>query len=172
MIHSAHTHLIPRRVPQAHRGSERPWCILSSWCRHLCSPSTSHGDWQVGPQESHPKDGDERTAIVIVPFKGEWRRKLRKFPLQENLRASTQENLKLKAEVNPPKGFSGGSVVKNTPANAKRCRFDPWVGKTPWRRKLQPSPVFLPGKSHGQRSLAGYCPWGHNELYMTEQLRE
>ena len=36
----------------------------------------------------------------------------------------------------------------------KRCRFDPWVGKIPWRRKWQPTPVFLPGKSHGQRSLA------------------
>ena len=35
----------------------------------------------------------------------------------------------------------------------------PWVGKIPWRRKWQPTPVFLPGKSHGQRSLAGYNPW-------------
>ena len=35
----------------------------------------------------------------------------------------------------------------------------PWVGKIPWRRKWQPTPVFLPGKSHGQRSLAGYSPW-------------
>ena len=34
------------------------------------------------------------------------------------------------------------------------------VGKIPWRRKWQPTPVFLPGKSHGQRSLAGYSPWG------------
>ena len=38
----------------------------------------------------------------------------------------------------------------------KRCRFSPWVGKIPWRRKWQPTPVFLPGKSHGQRSLVGY----------------
>ena len=38
----------------------------------------------------------------------------------------------------------------------KRCKFDPWVRKIPWRRKWQPTPVFLPGKSHGQRSLAGY----------------
>ena len=36
----------------------------------------------------------------------------------------------------------------------------PWVGKILWRRKWQPTPVFLPGKSHGQRSLAGYSPWG------------
>ena len=40
----------------------------------------------------------------------------------------------------------------------KRCKFDPWVGKIPWRRKWQPIPVFLPGKSCGQRSLLGYSP--------------
>ena len=50
----------------------------------------------------------------------------------------------------------------------KRCRFDPWVGKIPWRRKRQPTPVFLPGESHGQRSLAGYSPWGHKEPDTTE----
>ena len=38
----------------------------------------------------------------------------------------------------------------------KRCRFDPWVGKIPWRRRWQPTPVSLPGKSHGQRNRAGY----------------
>ena len=41
-----------------------------------------------------------------------------------------------------------------------RQGFDPWVGKIHWRRKWQPTPVFLPGKSHGQRSLVGYSPWG------------
>ena len=41
----------------------------------------------------------------------------------------------------------------------KRCRFDPWVRKNPWSRKCQPTPVFLPGKSHVQRSLVGYSPW-------------
>ena len=41
----------------------------------------------------------------------------------------------------------------------KRCRFDPWVGNIPWRRKWQPSPLFLPGKSHGQRSLVVYSLW-------------
>ena len=39
--------------------------------------------------------------------------------------------------------------------------FDPWVGKIPRRRKWQPTPVFLPEKSHGQRSPVGYSPWGH-----------
>ena len=42
--------------------------------------------------------------------------------------------------------------------------------KIPWRRKWQPTPVFLPGKSHGQRSLVGYSPWGCKESYTTEQL--
>ena len=50
----------------------------------------------------------------------------------------------------------------------KRCRFDPFNRKTPWRRKWQPMPAFLPGESHGQRSLAGYSPWGHQELDMIE----
>ena len=63
-------------------------------------------------------------------------------------------------------------VVKNPPANAgdKRCGFDPWVGKIPWRRAWQPSPVFWPGESRGQRSQVGYSPWGHKELDTTERL--
>ena len=49
-------------------------------------------------------------------------------------------------------------MVKNPPANVGDG-FYPWVGKIPWRRKWQPTVVFLPGKFHGQRSLAGYSPW-------------
>ena len=47
-----------------------------------------------------------------------------------------------------------------------QCRqgFDPWVRKIPWRREWLPSPVFLPGESHGQRSLMGYNPYGYKEL--------
>ena len=49
-----------------------------------------------------------------------------------------------------------------------RCGFDPWVRKIPWRRKWQSTPVFLPGKSHGQKSLVGYSPWGRKESDITE----
>ena len=57
------------------------------------------------------------------------------------------------------RGFPGGSVGKNPPANAGMQV--PSLGQEdPWRRKWQPIPVFLPGKSHVQRSLAGYSPWG------------
>ena len=48
--------------------------------------------------------------------------------------------------------------------------FDPWLGKIPWRRKWQPTPVILPGKSHGQRSLEGNSPWGHIESDTAERL--
>ena len=50
----------------------------------------------------------------------------------------------------------------------KRCRFDPWVRKIPWRREWLHAPVFLPGESHGQRNLAGYSPCGRQESDMTE----
>ena len=54
-------------------------------------------------------------------------------------------------------------MVKNPPANAGDTGFDPWVGKIPWRRKWHPTPVFLPGESHGQRSPVGCSPWGRRE---------
>ena len=54
----------------------------------------------------------------------------------------------------------------------RRCRFDPWVGKIPWRRKWQPTPVFLPGKSHGQRSLEGYSPRGGKRVRHGFQLND
>ena len=52
----------------------------------------------------------------------------------------------------------------------RRHRFHPWVKEVPWRRAWHPAPVFLPGGLYGQRSLAGYSPWGHKELDTTEQL--
>ena len=63
---------------------------------------------------------------------------------------------------------SGGSVIKKLPAMQEPAGFDPWVGKIPWRRKQQPTPVFLPGKSHGQRRLEGYSPGGCTESNTTE----
>ena len=54
----------------------------------------------------------------------------------------------------------------------KRGGFHPWVGKLPWRRAWEPTPVFLPGAFHGQRSLAGYCPWGRKESDTTERLTQ
>ena len=58
-------------------------------------------------------------------------------------------------------------MVKNPPANVENW-FNLWSGQIPWRRKWQPTPVFLPEKSLGQRSLTGYSSWGHEESDMTE----
>ena len=60
-----------------------------------------------------------------------------------------------------------GSASGKELASPKRRGFDPGVGKIPWRRAWQPTPVFLPGESLGQRSLAGYSPWGCKESDMT-----
>ena len=62
-----------------------------------------------------------------------------------------------------------GQTVKHLPT-MQQTGFDPWVGKILWRRKWQPTPVLLPGKSHGWRSMVGYSPWGHKESDTTEQL--
>ena len=59
-------------------------------------------------------------------------------------------------------GFPGGALVKN------RQGFSPWVRKVPWRRKWQPTPVFMPGKFHGQRNTVGYHPQHRKELDTTE----
>ena len=64
-------------------------------------------------------------------------------------------------------GFPGSSSGKEPACQCRRrkkCRFDPWVRKIPWRRAWQPTPVFLPGESPGQRTLVGYS---HKELDMT-----
>ena len=62
-------------------------------------------------------------------------------------------------------------MVKNRPVNIgdRRPRFAPSVGKIPWRRKWQPTPIFLSGESHGQRRLVVYSPWGHKESDVNEE---
>ena len=64
--------------------------------------------------------------------------------------------------------FPGGSDGKASACNAGDPGFDSWVGKISWSRKWQPTPVFLPGKSLGWRSLEGYSPWGRKMFDMTE----
>ena len=66
--------------------------------------------------------------------------------------------------------FPGGSEEKASACNAGGPGSDPWVGKITWRRLWQPTPVFLPRESHGQRSLAGYSPRGRKESDTMERL--
>ena len=71
-------------------------------------------------------------------------------------------------------GFPGSASGKEPAYQGrgfKRCEFDPWVGKIPWRWEWQPTPVFLPGESRGQRSLVGYSLWGLKRLSMRTSTR-
>jgi len=71
------------------------------------------------------------------------------------------------------KGFPSGSAGKETAYQCRRCGFSPWVGKIPWSRKWQPTPVFSPEKSHGQGNLAGYIQsMGSQESDMPEHTHK
>ena len=75
--------------------------------------------------------------------------------------------------LSPIQGFPGSTGDKESYCQSKRhkkCKFSPWVGKIQYSRKWQPTPVLLPGKFHGQRSLTVYSPQGYKELGMTEWL--
>ena len=78
---------------------------------------------------------------------------------------------KLKWHIHTIQGFPSGTSGKEPACQSrrhKRVRFEAWVGKMPQRRSWQPTPVFLPGKSHGHRSLVGYSPYGRKELDTTK----
>ena len=73
------------------------------------------------------------------------------------------------------KGLPGGASNRELTCRCrrhKRCGFNPQVRKIPWKRAWQPAPVFLPGESHGQRSLVGYSPWGRTESETTEVAQQ
>ena len=95
------------------------------------------------------------------------------FPVQRMPRVLL---LKLACKVTnrytSPKGFPGGTAVKNSSCNTGDAGDlgSIWPGKIPWRKEWQPTPVFLPGKSHGQRNLAGYSPWCCIDLDTTEHM--
>ena len=69
-------------------------------------------------------------------------------------------------------GFSSGSMVKNPPVNSGDVGLNPWLVKIPWRRKWQPTLLFLPGKPHGQRRLAGYSPCGSRRMGHNLEIKQ
>ena len=82
-----------------------------------------------------------------------------------------RERLKMNYEEAMNQGFPGGTSGKESTCQWRRWKrrgFDPWIGKIHWSRKWQCTPVFLPGKFHGQRSLVGYSAWDCKELDKTE----
>ena len=94
------------------------------------------------------------------------RRKKKICDLHENLTAKNFYLINAETMLNP--GLPRWRTGKESTCQGRRHGFDPWVGKIPWGRAWQLPPVFLPGKSQGQRSLVGCHLWGHTELDMTE----
>ena len=82
----------------------------------------------------------------------------------------TQQHLAQAWKVNS--GFPGGSDGKESACDAGDLGFNDWVRKILWRRKWQPTPVFLPREFHEQKSLVSYSPWSCKELGTTERLMD
>ena len=82
---------------------------------------------------------------------------------EESGKVSSYTCVMAQAVKNPS---AGGSLQMGH----RKYEFDPWVGKIPWRRAGQPTPVSLPREFHGQRSLAGYSPWDCKESDTAERL--
>ena len=86
--------------------------------------------------------------------------------------SSCGKELKTSDQIGLPRWHSGeeSTCQFRKCRRPQRHRFDPWVGKIPWRKKWQTTPVFLAKKFQGQRSLASYSPWGHKQSDLIEQL--
>ena len=104
-----------------------------------------------------PRQRKANRHCALSYFKGLWHKS----------KNSNEEGRITWGRVTPDWGFPGGGVVKNSPVHAGAP--SPWIGKMLWRRKWQPTPVCCPGKSHGQRSLVGYSPWGRKDIAPKQQ---
>ena len=102
----------------------------------------------------------EKTGLRVLSFISGWSQTLQ----------SLQENCQ---HISRALGFPGGTSGKEPFCQCRRYKrlgFNPWIGKIPWKRAWQPTPVFLPGESHGQRRLAGCGPQGRKEWTWLKQL--
>ena len=133
-------------------------CLLPARC---CVQCWEYRDTATASAQSSGTSPDLLICLLI------WPRTLVPSPCLEisyeynnKLLISTYNCCHLLSTFYIPRSFPGGTSGKELVCQCKRRKrhsFDPWIGKIPWRRASQPTPVFLPGESHGQRSLAGYC---------------
>ena len=95
------------------------------------------------------------SRFMELPGKVHGRRSLAGYSPWGCKESDRTEWLSLYIYMGFPRWLSG----KESTCQCRRCRFHPWVGKIPWKRKWQPTSVFLPGESQGHRNLVGYSPW-------------
>ena len=150
--------LWPRKSPLA----PRPWSCQP------CTTTTEPCSRACAPQQETPPQWDASTRQLESSRCLPQLEKARVQPWRWG--AAKNKLLFLKSEFTATVLSSGSSGYK--PAcrcrRRKRCGFEPWVGKIPWRRAWQPIPVLLPGELHRQRNPAGYSPLGRKELDRTE----
>ena len=139
--------------------------ISGSQCNSMCNllknhHSVLHKGWTIFHSlQKYIRISFKDTWVLLFPPAGEvWR--IRTLPTPQKDCGSFKWGPGL------PRWLSG----KESACHCRRRGFDPWVRKIPWKRTRQPTPVFLLGKFHRQRSLVGNSPWGHKESDMTEQL--
>ena len=123
----------------------------TSWSAFL---STSESPWQVNHERSQKGGAKEAPAMWDADFPQNVIFQFFFLPARKFVLLLPASLLEL------PWWLSG----KETTCQCRRQGFNPWVENIPWRRKWQPVPVFLPEKSHGQRSPLGYSPWGHKSV--------
>ena len=153
-------------------------CLIASWRCHLSCSSVLHIAYKLVVRSkvlmtfSFEFFGKMTSHVVLCPICciAEQRRIVVRLSHQPNLNVQACLRAQLSSQSDSL-GFPGGSSGKELACQCRRCNrcgFDPWVGKIPWRREWQPTPVFFPGESHEQRSLACSGPQGHKESDKTE----
>ena len=106
-----------------------------------------------------PREGN-RSRIVELPGEFHGQRNLAGYSPWGRKESDRTERLSLYIYMGLPRWLYG----KESTCQCRRCRYHPWVGKIPWKRKWQRTSVFLPGESGGQRNLVGYSLWDCKEM--------
>ena len=112
--------------------------------------------------------------FIFLGFKitadGDYSHEIKRYLLLGKKVMTNLDSILKSRDITLPGASLVAQRIKSICLQCRRLRFNPWVGKIPWRRKWQPTPVLLPLKSYGKRSLVGYCPLGRKESNTTERL--
>ena len=145
------------------------WCFrwMSSgtlWFTSMQTLTFHRLDWQSTwwSQGCNPRAQSQRMQGLLRLGLGSCIASLRLTFYWSKLSQAQPDSSSTVREINSTSWWLSGKESACQCRRHKRGGFNPWVSKIPWRRKLQPTPGFLPGKSEGQRSLEGDSPWGHN----------
>ena len=124
------------------------------------------------PGGSAVKNPTAMQEMLVDPWVGKisWKRAWQSTPIFLPGESHEQSQTWLRTHTCCLPGSTSGKESASQGKKSKRHGFNSWIGKIPWRRKWQPTPIFLPAKSQGEKSLEGYSPKGHKESDLTEQL--